>query len=179
MTVLGFLAIGMCLRVAISDLYARRVPNTWLLAALSVGALVMAVQALQGEASPPVLQGVLGLLIGLVALLPFYVVRWMGAGDVKFFAVLGFLLGWTALLPIWVGASLLAGMHVLVIFAARGAARFMPVRLLALQQQTCNHPAIRQMQQARQGRVGIPYAAYLAFAAISWLLWSYYGGATP
>ncbi len=179
MTVLGFLAIVLCVRIVISDLYARRVPNTWLLAALAAGALVMAVQALLGEAAPPVLAGVLGLVIGLVALLPFYVIRWMGAGDVKFFAVLGFLLGWKALLPIWIGASLLAGVHVLAIFAARGAARFAPLRLQALQAHTCNLPAVKQMQQARQGRVGIPYAAYLAMAAISWLLWSHYGGATP
>lgn len=33
MTLLGLLAIGVCLRIAISDLYARRVPNAWLLSA--------------------------------------------------------------------------------------------------------------------------------------------------
>ena len=39
------------------------------------------------------------------------------------------------------------------------------------------HPALRDMQAARQGRRGIPYAAYLALAAIGWVLASIYGGA--
>ena len=35
-----------------------------------------------------------GAALGLVALLPFHALRWMGAGDVKFFSVLGLMLGW-------------------------------------------------------------------------------------
>ncbi|MDW7602177.1 prepilin peptidase, partial [Stenotrophomonas maltophilia] len=49
MTVLGLLAIGVCLRIAISDLYARRVPNTWLVAACVIATAVIAV----GQFSAP------------------------------------------------------------------------------------------------------------------------------
>jgi Flp pilus assembly protein protease CpaA len=57
----------------------------------------------------PWLPHVAGAALGLLALLPFYALRWMGAGDVKFFAVLGLMLGWQALLPVWLVASLAAG----------------------------------------------------------------------
>ncbi|MGE8240952.1 MAG: prepilin peptidase, partial [Stenotrophomonas indicatrix] len=95
MTLLGLLAMGVCLRIAISDLYARRVPNTWLLAACAIAVpLIIAGQfnATRTAWAPHLL----GAVVGLLALLPFYAVRWMGAGDVKFFAVLGLLLGWKA-----------------------------------------------------------------------------------
>jgi len=94
MTLLGLLAMGVCLRIAISDLYARRVPNTWLLAACAIAVpLIIAGQfnATRTAWAPHLL----GAVVGLLALLPFYAVRWMGAGDVKFFAVLG--------LPVWAG----------------------------------------------------------------------------
>lgn len=179
MTLLGLLAIGLCLRIAISDLYARRVPNAWLLAACAI-ALPLIVA---GQFSAPRIDWsahLLGAVLGLVALLPFHAARWMGAGDVKFFAVLGLLLGWQALLPVWVLASLAAGVHAVLVLAARQLGTRLPVRLQLQVNRTSaqwhSHPALRELQAARQGRQGIPYAAYLAFAAIGWLLATTYGG---
>lgn len=173
MTLLGLLAIGLCLRVAISDLYARRVPNAWLLAAC-VLALAVLLGSRLTDAPQPLAVHLLGAVIGLVALLPFHLLRMMGAGDVKFFAALGLLLGWQALLPIWITASLAAGVHAAVAMAARVLAPRLPAPLQAQHWQA--HPALRGMQQARQGRVGAPYATYLALAAIAWLLLTTYGG---
>ena len=180
MTVLGLLAIGVCLRIAISDLYARRVPNTWLL-----GASVLAVATLvasQFQAPPlPWPAHLLGAVIGLAALLPFYAIGWMGAGDVKFFAVLGLLLGWHALLPVWIAASLAAGVHAVLALGSRQLAAHLPARVqLQVDRASAHwqsHPAARGLHAARQGRHGIPYAAYLAFAAIGWVLLTIYGGA--
>src|ERR1700755_314530 len=109
------LAVLLSLPVIGYDVYARRVPNALLLAGLLSGSawllgtfsLSMAIDAL------------LGLALGLVSMLPFYAIRWMGAGDVKFFAVIGFLLGWHPLLPVWIVASLLCGAHALVVIVAR------------------------------------------------------------
>ncbi|MCW8344380.1 prepilin peptidase, partial [Stenotrophomonas sp. SG1] len=90
--------------------YARRVPNAWLVAAGVIAAL--AITAGQFSAPRlPWLPHVAGAVLGLLALLPFYALRWMGAGNVKFFAVLGLMLGWQALLPVWLVASLAAGVH--------------------------------------------------------------------
>lgn len=170
-----------------SDFYARRVPNRWLLLALAVGALLHAHAWLAGQAGFPV-AALLGLGIGLVALLPFYAIGWMGAGDVKFFAVLGFLLGWRALLPIWIGASLLAGVHALLALSGphlvAQLATVTPLRLqFCLQNgrtRLSRNGGWQRMQAARQGRHGIPYAAYLAIATLALLLWpQLWPGALP
>ncbi|MCU1091096.1 prepilin peptidase [Stenotrophomonas maltophilia] len=179
MTLLGLLAIGVCLRIAISDLYARRVPNAWLLAACAF-AIPLLVAGQFGEPRLPWPAHLLGAVAGLLALLPFYALRWMGAGDVKFFAVLGLLLGWHALLPIWVVASLAAGAHAVAILLGRQLGTHLPMRVQLqvsrASEQWQTHPALRGMEAARQGRRGIPYAAYLALAAIGWLLATTYGG---
>lgn len=179
MTALGLLAMALSLRIVISDLYARRVPNTWLLAGAGVGAVLVAASALSTSFTD-ILPHLLGLLIGFAALIPFYAIRWMGAGDVKFFAVLGFLLGWQALLPIWILGSLVSGVHVITLYTWRGVRGFLPLHVTSLQHQLTDRlqqrPALQKMQAARQGRVGIPYAAYLGFAAIAWVLWSINGG---
>ncbi|MGE6334610.1 A24 family peptidase [Stenotrophomonas sp. NPDC077659] len=180
MTVLGLLTIAVCLRIAISDLYARRVPNAWLLAACALALPVLVAGQFQAPPLPWPMH-LLGAVIGLAALLPFHAIGWMGAGDVKFFAVLGLLLGWQALLPVWVVASLVAGVHAVVALGARQLAAHLPMRLqLQVDRASAHwqaHPAARCMQAARQGRHGIPYAAYLAMAAIGWVLLNTHGGA--
>ncbi|MGE8274336.1 A24 family peptidase [Stenotrophomonas geniculata] len=179
MTLLGLLAIGVCLRIAISDLYARRVPNTWLLSACAITVVLI----IAGQFNAPRLpwgSHVAGAALGLVALLPFHAVRWMGAGDVKFFSVLGLMLGWQALLPIWIAASLAAGAHAAIVLVSRRLSSLLPFGLQAQVDRASSHwqshPAHRDMQSARQGRHGIPYAAYLAISAIGWILISAYGG---
>ena len=155
------LAVLLSLPVIGYDVYARRVPNALLLAGLLSGSawllgtfsLSMAIDAL------------LGLTLGLVSMLPFYAIRWMGAGDVKFFAVIGFLLGWHPLLPVWIVASLLCGAHALVVIAARNVWHPQPSpgglpSRLGLQ------PFLQRAVAARQGRQGLPFAAHLGIAVI-------------
>ncbi|WMJ69489.1 prepilin peptidase [Stenotrophomonas sp. 24(2023)] len=179
MTLLGLLAIGLCLRIAISDLYARRVPNAWL---LGTSALAM-VALLAGQfIGPPAawMPHLLGALLGLVALLPFYAIGWMGAGDVKFFAVIGLLLGMHALLPVWIIASLAAGAHAVAVLACARLPLVLPTPLQLQWERSHrywrNRPSVQRMQGARQGRQGIPYAAYMGIAAIGWVLWTVHGG---
>ena len=174
MSFLALLALLLSLRIAISDLYARRVPNTWLLAGACGAALGLLGAQLAGQPAA-VGHHVMAAAAGLAALLPFYLVGWMGAGDVKYFAVLGLLLGLHALLPVWIAASALAGVHVLCVVGLPRLRAVLPRPLQQLQsravQQWQQHPALVQMHHARQGRMGIPFAAYLAFATLAWILW--------
>lgn len=85
------LAAMVLAHVAWCDGRWRRIPNrdVLLLAALGAMAALM-------EASPFGLslgQALLGAALGLLALLPFYLLHWMGAGDVKLAAALGMWLG--------------------------------------------------------------------------------------
>jgi prepilin peptidase CpaA len=176
MLLFAMLATTLSMRVIASDLYARRVPNRWLLGALLLGTLLLAWQAAQQGIASIAPHGA-GLLLGLCSLLPFYAMRWMGAGDVKFFAVLGFLLGWQALLPVWIGASLLAGVHAVAVYSWRGLRLHIPPRLMLLQHNAAQHPTLQQLQQARGGREGIPYAAYLGLTSVCWVGWTLWGAA--
>ena len=153
------------LTIVISDLYARRVPNAWLLATLLMGATWLLLGWAQGSGEAP-WPALLGLLIGLGALLPMYVFGWMGAGDVKFFATLGFLLGAKALLPIWIIGSLLCGVHAVIIVMSRAPAIQALPGWTTVQWRVAGSSWGRRIAAARGKRQGLPYAAYLAVGAL-------------
>ena len=75
---------------AIGDLRTRRIPNK-LVAVLAVTGIVYSVMR------APVVSGLLqaggGLVAGLACWLPFYMLGWLGAGDVKLYAAAGAWLG--------------------------------------------------------------------------------------
>lgn len=178
MSLLPVLALLLSAQIAISDLYARRVSNRWLVCvgAAALGGLLW-MWAVRGAPFPGM--HLAGAIVGLAALLPFYALGWMGAGDVKYFAVLGLLLGMPALLPIWVASSLLAGVHALCVLLAPGLRAALPLRVQWLharaQQQWQARPFAQHLHASRQGRAGIPYAAYLAFATLGFIAWGSYG----
>ncbi len=165
------LACALCVQVAASDLYARRVSNLALMTALAILAALLCWQGVDaarwGAAG-------LGLLCAAV-LLPCYAIGWMGAGDVKFFAVLGALLGGPGpLLPVWIIASLMAGLHAMTVLYAPAITSRFPLGLrFALENSHARlqaWPAHQRMLAARRGRRGIPYAAYLSLATVLLLL---------
>ncbi|MHB1056955.1 MAG: A24 family peptidase [Rhodanobacter sp.] len=159
------LAFLLCELTILSDLYAHRVRNAWLLAAVLLGGGWLVAVWVQGAAGPPWM-ALEGMLAGLLALLPFYVVGWMGAGDVKFFATIGFLLGSKALLPIWIIASLIAGAHALIIVLVRQRG-LPPMGVFAVVYERARESRWWQrVLAARQGRRGLPYAAYLSVGAL-------------
>lgn len=104
---------------------------------------------------------VMGALIGLMVLLPFWILGWMGAGDVKLFSLLGFMLGYQTLLPIWIVASVIAGAHVLCVLVVRAHPS-----LVAAGAWLDRQAWYRRLIWLRQGRSGIPYAAYLSVGAL-------------
>lgn len=101
-----------------------------------------------------------------MTLLPFHALGWMGAGDVKFFALLGFLLGAKALLPIWIIGSLIAGAHsALILLSRHWLSQAIPAWGVT-QIRFSNSTLGQHMLAARQGRKGLPYAAWLGVGAL-------------
>jgi prepilin peptidase CpaA len=84
------------------DLLAHRIPNLLTGSVLGVGLVLQLALGGWGALG----QATLGVLVGLAVLLPFYLLRAMGAGDVKLLAALGALLG-----PHW---ALIAGIGTLI-----------------------------------------------------------------
>lgn len=173
---LGTISIAGVLAVAVifSDLYARRVPNKALLVALCFGAVVV---SLQVDAASHAVQAITGLALGLAALLPFYLLGWMGAGDVKFFAVLGFLLGASSLLPIWLCSMVILTIHGIAQYAWRRTALWRGAVMMAnfpgsaLCMQQASGRLHERFVQAQGKRKGMPYAAHLSASALIWLAW--------
>ncbi|PTB21963.1 hypothetical protein C9I57_04890 [Trinickia symbiotica] len=136
--------------VAIWDCRTRRVPNALAVVGLAVASAcslmrmspfgITAVQAAQGAA------------LGFLAVLPFFLMRVMGAADVKVFAVLGAWCGVRALIDLWCMASIAAALHaVTLLVAAR-----MPMSALWRRGQPTFTVGTRR---------GAPYAALLVAAA--------------
>lgn len=94
------LALAMAMALE-ADVRARRIPNTLVLALLGAGVLLNAVGPANGgggalDAFPGALGAggaLLGALAGLLLFLPLYLLRAMGAGDVKLMAALGSVVG--------------------------------------------------------------------------------------
>jgi len=102
-----------CACLAWSDIRSRRIPNALLLAGFAAALFGIAFRGQTPLGATP-LQSITGALLGLVVLMPLYVARVMGAGDIKLLATIGALMGVWALLPVWLIASVVAGMHALI-----------------------------------------------------------------
>lgn len=144
------------------DVRARRVPNALSLTLAALG-LTVSVAGVAGAPRPGTAAAALG--VGLAVWLPFYLLRMLGAGDVKLFAAASAWLTPLASVRAAVGAALLGGvLGVLWMWRARGGA-FTAVRL---------HHAIQQPSILRQplpaGTLGsvrdprLPYAVPMAIA---------------
>jgi prepilin peptidase CpaA len=156
--------IGLCVAVFVYDILFRRVPNQLIVIALLIHAVDL-IWTGSGINGINVSQSLLGGAIGLALFIPFYALKAMGAGDVKFFALLGLLLGSQTLLPVWLISSLMAGVHALGVYLSRLHIIVMP-GLTHLTDRVTASRIYQRMLKKRQGRKGIPYAAYLSVAAI-------------
>ena len=101
---------------AVIDVWTRRIPNWLTFGTLVLGVVINAWLHGFGGA----LTAIAGAGLGAAILLPFYLLRAMGAGDVKLLAALGALLGPSALLSVAVYGALVGGAMSLVILLARG-----------------------------------------------------------
>lgn len=95
--------------VAFSDWRHRRIPNALLLAVLLPAGALCVWQG-SGPLGVPALASGIGLAAGFAVTFPGYLLRLLGAGDVKLAATLGLLLGVPALWPALLIAALLLGL---------------------------------------------------------------------
>ena len=101
------LGLAVCLvTVAVYfDLRYRRIPNLLIVSGLSAGLLLNVWQAGASGGG----MALIGALAGFGLLLPFYVLRGVGAGDVKLLAALGAIVGPQALISVALYGALVGG----------------------------------------------------------------------
>ena len=106
--ILGF-AMALALTAGWTDWRSRRIPNWLTMPALLVGIVVnVLASGLAGMKT-----SLLGAGFGLLVLLPFVLLRSLGAGDWKLAAALGAFVGWEVLLNLLIGSIFVAGMMAL------------------------------------------------------------------
>ena len=165
---------GVLLATAWHDIRSHRIPNVLIVTGVMAGILLHA--RLEGFSG--VVAAVGGCAVGLVVLLPFYVMRMLGAGDVKLMAMVGAFLGpWDVLGALL--ATLLAG-GVMALVVALRAGRM--TRLL----QNVKWMVLESMLKMSAGQaptvddlpesVGkLPYAVAIAAGTLGFLAWEHMG----
>jgi prepilin peptidase CpaA len=115
------LFISWALAVVLFDCRLRRIPNWLVIAGLAVACMLAVSGHSPFQTDPSA--AALGLLAGLLALLPFYLIGLMGAADVKVFGTLGAWCGFHALPALWIVASFAAGIHALYLLVSAAIER--------------------------------------------------------
>jgi prepilin peptidase CpaA len=109
-------AIAVALAAGIYDWRFRRIPNWLTVSGLVLGLVVNTILF----RLPGLKAALLGALLGLALLLPFVLIRALGAGDWKLVGALGACLGPRQLMAVLVGTILVAGVIALVTVIATG-----------------------------------------------------------
>ncbi len=113
----GAVFTALLLGAGVSDLRTRRIPNVVVLVLLTTGIVY---STWRSPVTPGLVRGVEGMLVGFALWFPFYLLRLLGAGDVKLFAGAGAWLGPAGAVSAALVAALVGGVLALVVLAARG-----------------------------------------------------------
>ncbi|MFA9218672.1 MAG: prepilin peptidase [Sphingomonadaceae bacterium] len=175
---LALLLVLLALAV-LSDLRTRRIPNPLVFGGALLGILLNAALPsgaglfIEPFGAIGLLSALAGLALGLALLLPMYMLRAMGAGDVKLMAMLGAFVGPGAIVGIVV-LTLLAG-GVLALLVALFSGRLLPLL------RNSYHLMLHSMLRSMHGETGqleapaapsgkLPYAVAIAAGALPYLL---------
>lgn len=121
--------IAALLLAAWCDARFGRIPNELVFSGIAIALVQNAVAPLHGGG---LLWSLAGLGVGLALLLPFYLLRAMGAGDVKLMAMAGAFLGFPDALYAGLASFVAGGLLSLILLAKNGGLRTGLVNLLAL-----------------------------------------------
>lgn len=114
MAVLSVLCAGMC-SAAILDAASRRIPNVVCAATAASGVVLAAT----GVSRISLASSLIGLTLGMALMLPGYIFRSTGAGDVKLFAAIGAVIGPTHIAVAFVYTAIAGGVLALIVAVQR------------------------------------------------------------
>ena len=177
-TIVQFAALALLLIVAVgTDLRSHRIPNRLVLTGIGIALgthFVWAVTGHQAFAGPNWWSPLAGLAAGCALLFPLYLLRAMGAGDVKLMAMVGSFIGFPAILTATLYTLVAGGVLAMLFMLGRGVAAQALANLryiltsLALRVSTGQGGRIEPLQQTA---ARLPYALAIAIGTGSELLW--------
>jgi prepilin peptidase CpaA len=153
----------------ITDLRARIIPNALVLAGALIGLLLAGLHP-QGIGF---LSSLSGLALGLAIFLPMYLLRAMGAGDVKLMAMAGGFLGPAAIAEAGLWVLLTGGALALMFALRRSVAHRMAANLREMFFSAAASVQIRTMPDFSAGpqtAARLPYAVAIALGVAAFLL---------
>jgi prepilin peptidase CpaA len=157
---------------AVIDYRTMRIPNWLTVGGILVGLLLSTMNS--GRPLDGFLRALAGMAVGLVVLLPFWMLRVMGAGDVKLMAAVGAFLGFPAILYAVLFTFITGGVAAVAFALAHKASRRMAdnvgaiVWSMALSSMTGTSPAASLRQVGSIGK--LPYAISIGIGTIAFVV---------
>jgi prepilin peptidase CpaA len=166
---MGLLA-GFLLAAVLTDTATRKIPNKLVLAGIIAGLLC---QAFLPEGNG-LISSLKGLVLGFALFLPMYLLRVMGAGDVKLIAMVGVFTGSPDIYGVAL-CTLLAGGVLSLLFTLRLKASrrmFENIKLMMLLGMAKVASGKMPVNEATIDSVGtLPYALAIALGTASYFIW--------
>ncbi|MDF3037204.1 MAG: prepilin peptidase [Paucimonas sp.] len=162
----GMLCI-LLLAASFLDIRSHTIPNRLTVGGIAVGLLYAAIVPFSMHTG--FLWALAGCALGLLMLLPFYLMKAMGAGDVKLMAMVGAFVGPYAIVHIVITTFIVGGVAAIGFALARGATGRLlgNLRLMVLIRMAGGSVAAAGSATS----IGkMPYAVSIAIAAISYLV---------
>ncbi|HTS61768.1 MAG TPA: A24 family peptidase [Candidatus Acidoferrales bacterium] len=169
--------MAIVLGAAVYDVRYRRIPNWLTLSGVVLGVLLNAFLYPTGSGSIFGVTGVLfalkGMLLGFAVYLLLYVLRAMGAGDVKLMAAVGAIVGWEDWFGIFILTALIGGMMSIILVVARGRLRRTLFNVgFILSEMKSGRPAYlknEELDVKSKKSLGLPHGAVIAVGCIFFL----------
>lgn len=148
---------------ALIDVARRRIPNA-VVAATAAAGLVL---AFTGASNVSPWSSLLGLVAGLLLMLPGYLLAATGAGDVKLFAAVGAVLGTGRIVDAFLATLIVGGALAVGVALRRGRL----TRALARTTRLLGQPGVTRHELASDGTTSFPYGPAIAAGAVIAAMW--------
>ena len=162
------------LAAAIDDVRYRRIPNWLTVGGMTIGLGMNTFLAFDGpECWSGLIFSIEGLLIGFFAYLLLYLIRAMGAGDVKMMAAIGSIVGPRDWFGIFLITAMLGGIMALILVLARGRLKKTLFNLsFIVDEMRHGRPAYMRNEEldVKSGKsLGLPHGAVIAVGTLFFL----------
>ena len=160
---------------AVFDYRQRRIPNWLVLAGVLAG---IAMNAFLTYDSPSATTGILfslkGLGLAFLVYFPLYLVRGMGAGDVKLMAAVGAIVGWVLWLWILFFTAILGGITAVIVVLSKGRVhrtlQNLWMILVSLRYGQAPYATNPELDVSSDQGVRLPHGVIIAVGAIGFLV---------